>query len=358
MTKKRLQKLRDRLSSLQCDNLLVEEEHNLYYLTGLSLSSGKILLNAEEAFLLVDGRYFEMCQKKSPIPVLLQISGQNPYAELMKRLRGSTIGFDSDSTSYKTFLEIQKVLPQNFSLLPVDNPIKKSLRIVKDQEEIRLLTAAAELGSKGFDYICSLIKEGITEKKLAAELEIFWIQHGGGLAFEPIIAFGPNSSMPHYRSNNVALKKGDPILIDIGVTLQNYHSDMTRMLYFGQPNSKMSEIHEVIQKAHEAAVSICQPGILIGELDRTAREIISQHGYGEQFTHSLGHGIGLEVHECPFLRSASPYKEMPLEENMVITIEPGIYLPGVGGVRIEDTILITKNGAKSLTNRPKEQRIL
>jgi len=263
------------------------------------------------------------------------------------------LGFDSASTSYNSYTALAKQLKESgIQLFPLENPVIK-MREVKEEHEIALLREAAALGSQGYDTVCSLLKEGITEKEVATELEIFWKRKGGeGIAFEPIIAFGKNSSMPHYHPGDTQLKKGDNVLIDIGVTLNHYQSDMTRVVFFGDPNPKLLEINAIVTKAQALALELCRPGTTIGELDDAARNHIKAHGYGEQFPHSLGHGIGLAVHESPILRNRHPYQDQILKAGMVITIEPAIYLPGIGGIRLEDSIAITDTGYENLTKRP------
>lgn len=365
--KQRIHHLQKALQELSCDALLVEDSINLYYLTGLQLSSGRLIVHRKESHLLVDGRYFEFAQKISPVTVLLSDKDHNAFQELFETKYSSLnmLGFNTESTSYKNFLDLQSTVNvfnnqhhRQISLVPVDNPVKY-LRSIKDNSEAILLREAAKLGSEGFDYACTQLYEGVTEIEVAAELEIFWKRRGAkGPGFEPIIAFGANASMPHYRAGTAKLKKGDCVLIDIGVTLNQYNSDMTRVVFFGNPDAKILEVYSIVVKSQQAALDLCRPGTLIGELDQAARHVITEHGYGEYFTHSLGHGIGLEVHESPILRNAPPYQNTPLKEGMAITIEPGIYLPGIGGVRIEDTVLITSKGHENLTNRNKEPRVI
>lgn len=358
--KNRLHRLQETLHSAACDAILIEDKTNLYYLTGLDLSAGKLLVHSQGALLFVDNRYFELCQKSSPFPVRPL---DNPKFE--EQLAGPefsfilTLAFDSDTTTYKNYEQLLKLtdavsaarpdLP--LALRPLDMPIKH-LRTIKDKTEITTLRKAAELGSKGFDFLCSFLKEGVTEQEAAIELEIFWKRLGSkALAFDPIIAFGANSSMPHYRAGETKLRPGDIILIDIGVNYQHYHSDMTRVAFFGPPNPQLLSIHSIVESAQKAALELCRPGTTIGALDSAARDIIASHGYGPNFTHSLGHGVGLDIHEFPTIRNASPMNALCLQPGMVITIEPGIYLPGIGGVRIEDTVLITDNGHENLTQR-------
>lgn len=356
----RLENLQQILKKTSCDLFLVEDPTNLFYMTGFSLSTGFLLVHSQGAILMVDNRYYENCQKNSPFPVVL--SDKTPWTSVVNRLSNiRKIGFDSETTSFQRYQQLEKEIalsPTPYQLIPFENPVKK-LRAVKDSEEINFLQEAARLGSAGYDYVLGLLHDGITEKEIALELEIFWKKRGSkALAFDPIIAFGKNSSMPHYRAGDVKLAKGMTVLIDIGVNLEHYHSDMTRTVFFGDPQDKMKEIYHIVLDAQENALALCKPGILIGELDQAARNYIAEKGYGGNFGHSLGHGIGLEVHELPPIRNRPPANEIALQEGMVITIEPGIYLPDVGGVRIEDTIVITGNGHKNLTNRPKELIII
>lgn len=338
----RLKKLQLLLASEGCDGFIVDDTVNLYYLTGLQLSAGNLYVDPKGAILSVDGRYFEKCKKESPFPA--RLIKDRPFPEVSPK----RLAFNSSST-YKSFIALQKEI--NSEMKPLDNPVLK-IREIKEKSEIDKLRKAANLGCEGFDYVCTLLRSGVMEADIALELEIFWKRKGSkGAAFDPIIAFGANTSMPHYRAGITTLQIGQPVLIDIGVTLDQYHSDMTRVVFLGEPDSKLEEIYHIVRKAQEGALELCRPGTPIKELDDCARTIIAEAGYKDSFTHSLGHGIGLDVHELPQIRATTEGK---LIEGMVLTIEPGIYLPGLGGVRIEDTVVITQNGHENLTKRPKE----
>jgi len=363
--KKRIKELQKYLVENQCDAIIIEESINLLYLTGLELSAGQLLVTTTTARLIVDGRYYEICKKNCPLPTLLQKKDILSTLLLTKAFSDvKSVAFDADLTSYQKTLDYRATLrsinqqaPKRkpLKLLPLSSPIKH-LRAIKDEEEIDLLRKVAQLGSKGFDFICTQLKTGITELEAAAELEIFWKRQGSqGLAFESIIAFGANSSMPHYRPQNIKLKKNDTVLIDIGVKSGHYHSDMTRTVFMKTPSPVMQEIYRLVLKAQMAALKLCKPGTPISDLDDAARKVISYAGYGKYFSHSLGHGVGLEIHELPVIRSTSSGS---LEPGMIITIEPGIYLPDIGGVRIEDTVAITDDGHENLTKRPKKLKIL
>lgn len=353
---KRIKAAQKLLEKLTLDALLVDDAVNLFYLTGIQLSAGKLVIHRESAYLLVDGRYIEQCHERAPCDVIL--SSERQVVNLLTQKNAPfirTLGFNSSSTTYEAFIDLKtQCETYNIVLTPLSNPLKE-LRMIKDEDEILELKRACELGSKGYDFVVETLREGITEEEVAKELEIFWLRNGGmGLAFDSIIAFGPNSSMPHYRAGEAVLKKGDMVLIDIGVISNHYHSDMTRVVFCGEPLEKIHEIYDVVKEAQQLAVEACKPGITLGELDAVARNYIDEKGYASRFTHSLGHGIGLEIHEFPIIRNTPPYAELLLKPGMVITIEPGIYLPGLGGIRIEDSILITENGHENLTNRSKE----
>lgn len=324
------------------DAFIITDPIELFYLTGLDLSSGTLFLRPDHNTLLVDGRYLEICQKISPVPVYLK--KDRPLKELLTG--ASLCGIESQSTTVASFLELQKECEVKIE----PKTLLEHLRAIKDAKEIEALRNAANLGSLGYDYICSLLKKGISEDELAFEVEFFWRKQGAqGLAFDPIIAFGKNSSMPHYRSGLSRLKEGDVVLIDIGVKLNHYHSDMTRTQFFGTPPPELEKIFAVVKEAQNRAFAVLKPKVTAEEVDDAARQYIASQGYGQNFCHSLGHGVGLQIHEFPLLRKDSP---ISLEEGMVLTIEPGIYIPSLGGVRIEDTVVITNNGYENLTKRP------
>jgi Xaa-Pro aminopeptidase len=204
---------------------------------------------------------------------------------------------------------------------------------------------SANLLWRGFEFIQSSLKVGVTEKEISKKFEIFCLEQGGeGLSFEPIIAFGASSAMPHYRSQNVPLTADRIVLVDIGVKLDGYHSDMTRCLFFGKEDPYLSRLYEITQKAQRSALAECRPGQTVKQIDLAARHVYKKEGVEELFVHSLGHGIGLEVHEYPRIKFDTEDKDLVLEEGMVFTVEPGLYVPGVGGVRYEDTIVITSDG--------------
>ncbi|MBA2367827.1 MAG: aminopeptidase P family protein [Candidatus Protochlamydia sp.] len=346
----RLYELKQYMDNLPCEALLIEHPLHLLYLTGLELSAGQLIVSKDSACLIVDGRYFERCSSQQLYSVVLQV--ESVLSSWLEDHNIQSLGFEGAETTYQRYQELRKLsgsTKQNAEMVPIDSPVRQ-MRLIKDTEEIIFLKQAARLGYEGYEYVVSLFEVGVTEEELAFELEFFWKKRGAKkLAFDPIIAFDANSSMPHYRAGSTPLRLNTSVLIDIGVVLEHYHSDMSRVVYYGQPPYEIQTIYPIVEEAKELAMRLCRPGTLIGELDHAARSHITAKGYGKNFTHSLGHGVGLDIHEYPTLRSAGTFSQTPLQAGMVITIEPGIYLPGIGGVRLEDTLLITEAGYENLT---------
>ncbi len=349
----RLKRLRQLLVQMPCEALLIEHPIHLLYLTGLDLSVGRLLVSQHEACLIVDGRYLEYSQQQNVYPVYNL--KDDILKEWLLNYHIHSLGFDKQYTTYQAFLTLNTLATEfnakghALELLPIES-IVQQLRLIKDEDEMAYLRAAAHLGYQGYEHVVSLLEEGVTEAELALELEFFWKRKGASrLAFSSIIAFGEHGSMPHHRAGHTRLKKDTSVLIDIGLVLSHYHSDMTRVVFFGTPDPAIQEIYPIVEEAKNRALALCRPGILLSELDRVAREWITLNGYGDYFTHSLGHGIGLDIHEPPIIREKSTYAATPIQAGMTFTIEPGIYLPGIGGVRLEDTVLITETGYENLT---------
>ncbi len=340
----RIKSFQDKLAINGCDACIIENPLDLFYLTGLTLSSGVLLVDKKNALLCVDGRYIQKASESSPVPTCL--TSKESTAAFFKKKGLKRVGFDSQYTSYDNFLSLQKKVEKKV-LVPLPSLLAK-MRLIKEKEEVAALKKSAELLWKGFCYLQKKIKEGVSEKELALAFELYCLKKGAQkMAFEPIIAFGANSAMPHYRAGETLLKKGDIILIDIGVVVNSYHSDMTRMLFFGNVNPLLKEMYRVVRESHAAALKKCKPGNKIKDLDIAARKVMKEAGMEEYFTHSLGHGVGLEIHESPRIKWDGPDKDLILTPGMVITIEPGLYKPGLGGVRYEDTVCVTKKGCEN-----------
>ena len=333
----RVSKLQAFLKSWKADGCLIENPLDLFYLTGLELSLGGLIVLPNTAKLFVDGRYIEFAKKNSPFPVVLHSTeAVNSFLRPVQ-----TLVFDSSSTTFHRYDQLKK-LEKNLS--GISQPLRQ-LRLIKDPAEIKAMKKSAAVVWKGFEHIRRSLKVGITEKELALSFEIFCRKNGAEkLSFNPIIAFGKNSAYPHYRAGDVKLKKDQLVLVDIGVVVDHYHSDMTRTIFFGKPDPRLVLLETVVKKAHAEALSLCKSGTKIGDLDKAARRVIQKAGLQELILHSLGHGIGLETHEFPRIKYQGEDQNVILCEGMVVTIEPGLYLPGVGGVRYEDTIVITSKG--------------
>lgn len=331
MQKSRIHKCVEQLD-LPC---LIEQSSDLLYLTGLSLSKGRLLLAKEESILFVDGRYYEKAKQAAPCSVHLW--------EEQKKMKYKEMGFDSAAVSYESYLWLKKEFPQ-VSFVPVPSPLKK-IRAVKEEKEIAALKKAAGLTWKGYEKIIENLKEGISEEELALEFELFCRKKGASsLSFSPIIAFGENSAYPHHRAGKSRLKKDQIVLIDVGAVVDQYAGDMTRIFYFGTPNPELVRLETIVKRAQKKAIDHVKPGIKIGELDRIVREEFDRENVKQLYTHSLGHGIGLDTHEYPRIKFDGEDKDLVLEPGMVFTIEPGLYQAGLGGIRIEDMILVTENG--------------
>ncbi|MBF8263887.1 MAG: pepP [Parachlamydiales bacterium] len=332
-------KIQERLRDWKIDALLIENPIDLLYLTRLTLSKGRLWVFPDRVELVVDGRYFSAVSGKAPCPVSLWVKGK----ELPQT---GNIGFDSAWTTVANLGQLQKESP-DARFIPIVQPLKE-LRLIKEPNEIEHLRRAAQLTWEGIRHIQSRLKEGISEKELAFEFEFFVRQRGaGGMAFDPIVAFGENSAYPHHRAADARLQKDQIVLVDVGAMIEKYCADATRTFFFGRPDPMLQKMQDLVRAADRAAREQVRVGATVGSLDRAARDVFKRAGVEELFSHSLGHGIGLEAHECPLIRWDGDDREMLLQSGMVIAIEPGLYRPGLGGVRYENTGIVTKEGFES-----------
>lgn len=331
----RIQRLQ-KLLSFPC---WIENSADLLYLTGMTLSKGRIFVSSREACLYVDGRYYEQAKKQAPCPVSLW--------EEQKKKKGTRMGFDSATVTYEGYLSLQKTWPET-EWIPKPHPLRE-LRAVKEPKEIEALRKAARLTWEGYRHISGLLKEGIREEELALEFEVFCRKQGAsGLSFAPIIAFGPNSAYPHYRAGQARLSSNQVILIDVGAIVEEYRGDMTRIIHFGEIDPRIIHLETIVRRAQKKAIDQVRPGVKIGELDRIVREEFARENVLPYYTHSLGHGIGLEPHEFPKIHAEGEDRETLLKPGMVFTIEPGLYQPGIGGIRLEEMVLVTEKGCETL----------
>ncbi len=339
------QSRRERLMAQQSvDALWIEDPQNLRYLTGLELSAGGLLLSQKEQLLFVDGRYRERAIKSGLTLHPLSL------AELSRHLIGRTLmlGFDSQTTSYHRYEELRQALA-TATLKAIPSPCC-SLRLIKDREEIALIEKSCEIASETMRIATAYLHPGVTEREVALLIERVLSDLGAeGPAFPPIVAFGNHSSMPHYRGGDLALQEGDRVLIDLGAKWRGYCSDLTRTLFLGEPPKELQRCFNLVERALAEAIQLCRPGATVGSLDAHVRSIFREAGLEDKFLHSLGHGLGLDVHEPPRIRTDGHDKDIPLQDGMVLAIEPGLYLEGIGGVRLEETLLVTTSSPKVLT---------
>ena len=337
--KKRIDRFREAYFSEGMDGFIIEDPTDLLYLTGLKVSRGRLLISRESACLFVDGRYQAVAKKEAYVPVK-ELNANELSAVLAHLPEASVFGYDT-ALSMAAYRSLRPLFAKaGKKLKGVDDPTLK-LRAIKDSNELGLLKKSADLLWKGFKHVQKTLVTGIRERDLAFEFEQYVKKNGAeGLAFDPIIAFGKNSAFPHHHTGDRALKEGEVVLIDIGVMLGGYASDLTRVLFWGQVSKRIESMFEKVDQAYRAALKECRAGNEAFKLDRAAREAFGEDR--KYFVHSLGHGVGLNVHEYP--RIAFDSKRVKLEEGMVITIEPGLYIPEVGGIRYEDMVVVTKEG--------------
>lgn len=335
----------------ELDALLISKASNRFYLSGFSGSSGFLLLTPQANILLTDFRYAEQAQLEAAHFKVMQ-QGENlteTLEQLTRQYNIRTLGLEKDVVTLAQYERYTSQLPK-VRFVPVNDPCENRRR-VKTKEEIAKLKKAIEIADKTLLHIKGFLCAGLTEREIALELEFFMQRLGSqGIAFETIVASGPRSALPHGTASEKTIISGDLVTLDFGAVYQGYRSDITRTFMLGRPDHRQEEIYQLVLKAQEAAIAAIQPGIEAAEVDRIAREIIAAAGYGRYFGHGLGHGLGLDVHEGPRL---SPQDRTVLEPGMVVTVEPGIYLPGSFGVRIEDVVLVVPGGCQVLTQSPK-----
>lgn len=349
----RRRKLSNELAARRIDMMLVTNLINVRYLSGFSGSNAALIVGRDRsARIATDGRYLTQVAEEVPdIEALIaRSSAKGLLEELSEPVR---VGIEAAHLTVAELDSLQEACPEEVSLVPVTGMIEP-LRLVKDGEEITALSDVAELASQAFRDLLNDggVAAGRTEIDVAADLEYRMRKAGSEhTSFDTIVASGPNSAKPHHGASDRIIQRGDLVTIDFGAHVAGYNSDMTRTVVVGAADDFSREIYDIVLRAQLAGVDAANIGAPLVEVDAACRDIIEEAGYGEQFLHSTGHGIGLDVHEAP---SASRTGEGKLEENMTLTIEPGIYVPGRGGVRIEDTLVISSGGPRILTNVGKD----
>lgn len=357
MQAKRLERLREALEARGLNAIIVCKPENRAYLSGFTGSAGVLLVTADKAFLITDFRYVEQATAQAPHFEVVRTATTNAalLQELMDKLGVVKVGYEGDFLSVDEFENFRQTFIKQE--LHSTSGLVEALRMLKDEEELNRMRRAAAIADEAFAQIMPKIKAGVTEWDLAVELEYQMKKRGAeALAFETICASGVRSSLPHGHASEKVVAQGDLVTFDFGAMYQGYCSDMTRTVMVGEPTAKQREIYEIVLEAQLRGVAAVKAGITGKDLDDVCRNYIAEKGYGENFGHGTGHGVGRFIHEGPKVsqRGASDV----LKAGMIVTIEPGIYLPGWGGVRIEDMVLVTETGCEIFTKTPKDLIIL
>lgn len=344
-----LKKLRLRMEEEQIESILITKPENRRYISGFTGSAGTVFITQKRACLITDFRYKDQAADQCEGFEIRITSPERSIYEVISEFEVQAIGYEDHYMTvhdYGTFVSNLKGV--QFKAL---GAFIESLRLVKQDFEIDKLRKSAAIADKAFEHILTFIEAGLSEREVALELERFMKSKGASaLSFDIIVASGLRSALPHGRASEKIIETGDFVTMDFGCILDGYCSDMTRTVVIGSATERQRQVYETVLRAQEAALKAIKPGIRGKDADQVAREIITETGYSDYFGHGLGHGVGLEVHEEPRL---SPIGEKILEKNMVVTDEPGIYIPEFGGVRIEDLVVVTESGCERLSNSPK-----
>ena len=345
-------RLASRLAELGADGFLLTRLPNVRYMTGFSGSNGQVLLTPDGAAFFTDGRYTE--QARHEVPDLERVTYLDgflePVVRAARRFGVGRLGFESEGITFRTYEELQAAA-KGIELVPVRGEVERQ-RWVKDPDELAALERAQGATDEAFDAVVRRLRDGVSERQLAFELEAELRRAGAARpAFDTIVAFGEDVAEPHHEPTGRTLSRGDVVKMDFGGLVDGYHADMTRTVAFGEPPDRLRDVHDLVRSAQAAGIDAVRVGATGAEVDAAARSVIEGAGLGEHFTHGLGHGVGLEIHEGPRLRRGS---DDALPAGAVVTVEPGVYLPGVGGVRIEDMVEVTVDGRRPLPRSGKD----
>lgn len=355
MSAEKISKLREAFGKHEIDGFLITSAHNRRYMTGFTGTAGVVLISKDRALMITDFRYVEQAKEQAKDYEIVQHRG--PLVEeigtQLQKLGIERLGFEQDHITYSTYRTYEQKFQS--ALVPLSLLIEE-MRMTKDQKEIATIRKAVEIADQAFRHIVQVIRPGMKEIEVANELEFFMRKSGAtSSSFDIIVASGWRSALPHGVASEKTIENGELVTLDFGALYDGYCSDLTRTVAVGEVSSELRKIYDIVLEAQETALEKIRPGITGKEADDIARKVIAEHGYGEAFGHSLGHGIGLEVHEGPGLSQQSP---VVLQPGMVVTVEPGIYVPGLGGVRIEDDVLLTEDGCHILTKADKKFMVI
>ncbi len=354
---RRIGQLRRRLAAAELSSLLVTHLPDVRYLCGFTGSSAALAITRRAARLFTDGRYTTQAAEEvqaAKVAIVMSSPAIAAAQWLAVQPGVENAGFDPATTTVAELSRWKGSLPARLRrtfLLPIEKPIVEPLRMVKDEDELAIIREAALLGCKLFDHILAFLRPGLREVEVAAELEHQARLLGAqGMSFDTIVASGMRSALPHGHATAARLPRRGFLTLDFGVILNGYCSDMTRTIHFGAPKPKQRETYERVLEAQQSAIAAVASGVSCGDVDEAARSVLRKAGLAEAFSHSTGHGVGLEIHEPPRIGAGQKNRLAP---GMVITIEPGVYLAGEFGIRIEDMVAVTRTGAQLLTPSPK-----
>ena len=340
----RINKLLSVIKELECECAVITDRANVRYLSGFTGSAGYLIISEKENLIITDFRYIEQANIEAKGFEVINVKDFNEKDYGNKFL---STAFENESVSYMEYLKIES----NFKNLKPLNKALLKMRSIKDAKEIECIKKAEKIGDDAFSYIMSVIKPGMTELQVAREIDFYMLSHGAErLSFETIVASGPRGSMPHATPSENVIKNGDLVVMDFGCVYKGYCSDMTRTVGIGNISDELRKAYDTVYTAQLEALKKIKAGANCADIHNTAFNIIDEK-YKGMFGHALGHGVGLEIHEQPTFAPKSDYE---LNENVVISVEPGVYIPDLCGVRIEDLVLVTKDGYENLTNSPKE----
>jgi Xaa-Pro aminopeptidase len=350
----RLTKLRQRLHDEGLDAILITQAANRRYVSGFSGSAGTLLISQTRALLATDFRYFEQVGRQVPDFELVKVTEKlvDLLPDLVSELDARRIGFESEDLTFALYSQFAEALPE-VELAPTTDLVE-GIRAVKDKGELEKLRRAIALTDAAYTHIAGWMQPGMTERQVAWELEKVVRDHGADKMAFVTVASGPNGAMPHYATGERVIQAGEPIVMDFGALIDGYHADLTRTVALGEPNGRYRQVYDIVLQAQQAALAGIRPGMTGKQADALARDVIAAAGYGEFFGHSLGHGLGLVVHERPWVSHLRRGEEQMLQAGMVFTIEPGIYLPGEFGVRIEDVGVLRDDGLEVLSGAAKQ----
>jgi len=347
----RIEKLRHKLAEAELDAILVSQRENRRYLSGFTGSAGFLFISERKAVLATDSRYVEQAQGQAPDFEIFRAEGElrNWFPELASSLGAKKIAFEASDLSFSAYRQLTAAMGGE-KLVPTEEMVE-SLRAIKDERELELITRAVELSDAAFEEVAPRICPGMKEKEVAWEIEKFVREKGGeSVPFDLIVASGPNSALPHATPSERPILDGEPVVIDIGARIEGYSSDLSRTICPGNGDKTFAQIYDLVLGAQLTAIATIEAGMSGEQADALARTVIEQGGYGEAFGHGLGHGVGLAPHEQPRLGKGS---STVLCDGMVFTIEPGIYVKGWGGVRIEDVAVMEKGKVRVLSQAKK-----